>query len=55
MMGRVHFGGRGYVMVMPDSINGKLKISQTGQIVRWSIFFGLFFLFLLYMIVGYWQ
>ncbi|CZR55255.1 uncharacterized protein PAC_05142 [Phialocephala subalpina] len=29
--------------------------TRTGQIVRWSIFFGIFFLFLLYMVVGYWH
>ncbi|KUJ24295.1 uncharacterized protein LY89DRAFT_679459 [Mollisia scopiformis] len=29
--------------------------TRTGQIVRWSIFFGIFFLFLAYMIIGYWH
>lgn len=28
---------------------------QTGQIVRWSIFFGIFFLFVAYMAIGYWH
>lgn len=30
-------------------------MEQTGQIVRWSIFFGLFFLFLAYMAIGRWH
>jgi len=29
--------------------------TRTGQIVRWSLFFGLFFLFLAYMVGGYWH
>ncbi|KAH6669441.1 hypothetical protein B0J14DRAFT_517698 [Halenospora varia] len=29
--------------------------TREGQIVRWSIFFGIFFLFLAYMIIGYWH
>jgi hypothetical protein len=35
--------------------DGELIVLQTGQIVRWSIFFGLFVLFMLYMIIGYWH
>ncbi|TVY76021.1 hypothetical protein LSUE1_G005172 [Lachnellula suecica] len=29
--------------------------TRTGQIVRWSIFLGLFSLFIAYMIIGYWH
>ncbi|KAH7391366.1 hypothetical protein BKA64DRAFT_101700 [Cadophora sp. MPI-SDFR-AT-0126] len=29
--------------------------TKDGQIVRWSVFFGLFFLFMAYMIGGYWH
>jgi len=29
--------------------------TRTGQIVRWSIFFGIFFLFLAYMVGGYYH
>ncbi|KAF4629613.1 hypothetical protein G7Y89_g8531 [Cudoniella acicularis] len=29
--------------------------TRTGQIVRWSIFFGILFLFLAYMILGHWH
>jgi len=29
--------------------------TRTGQIVRWSVFFGIFFLFIAYMTIGYWH
>lgn len=29
--------------------------TRTGQIIRWSIFFGIFFLFMAYMAIGYWH
>jgi hypothetical protein len=29
--------------------------TRTGQIVRWSIFFGIFILFLAFMMIGYWH
>ncbi|PMD20835.1 hypothetical protein NA56DRAFT_704066 [Hyaloscypha hepaticicola] len=29
--------------------------SRTGQIVRWSVFLGILFLFFAYMIIGYWH
>jgi len=38
-----------------DDRDGRFWYSRTGQIVRWSIFFGLFILFMLYIIIGYWH
>lgn len=39
-----------------DSVSQSVSDSlQTGQIVRWSVFFGIFFLLLAYMLLGYWH
>ena len=32
-----------------------LMAPQKGEVIRWSIFFGIFFLLIAYMAIGYWH